>query len=208
MELKLIFILVSLGAMCYHNAESAKASCEFSSMKDVEETINGKVEFSQGSASENITIKVSELVGLAAGKHGFHIHSKGNCQDPGPHYNPLSKDHGYIFDTDRDYHSGDFGNLDIEDDVPFSKTYSVNGSIVGIFDESQNKILGKAFVIHGGEDDLGKGGTEHSKMTGSAGRKLACCVITDSASSSASAGLTNILLTLTIPLAMVMTLLQ
>ena len=52
----------------------------------------------------------------------------------------FQKDHGYIFDTDRDYHSGDFGNLDIEDDVPFSKTYSVNGSIVGIFDESQNKV--------------------------------------------------------------------
>ena len=54
------------------------------------ETINGKVEFSQGNATEDITIKVSELVGLAVGKHGFHIHSKGNCQDPGGHFNPLS----------------------------------------------------------------------------------------------------------------------
>ena len=48
------------------------------------------MEFSQGDATENITIKVSELIGLAVGKHGFHIHSKGSCQDPGPHYNPHS----------------------------------------------------------------------------------------------------------------------
>ena len=48
------------------------------------------MEFSQGDATEDITIKVSELVGLAVGKHGFHIHSKGSCQDPGPHYNPNS----------------------------------------------------------------------------------------------------------------------
>ena len=54
------------------------------------ETIKGKVEFSQGNATENITIEVSQLVGLAVGKHGFHVHSKGNCQDPGPHYNPDS----------------------------------------------------------------------------------------------------------------------
>ena len=139
MELKLIFVLVSLNVLCYHTAESAKASCEFSAMEGVNgnqkllfyltfyvgeyncqynkrnkiyvktifiylknifftETINGKVEFSQGNATENLTVKVSDLVGLSVGKHGFHIHSKGNCKDPGPHFNPheVGKYCGYL----------------------------------------------------------------------------------------------------------------
>merc|ERR1719264_878571 len=36
--------------------------------------------------------------GLKAGKHGFHVHMKGElgnaCKDAGGHFNPFSKDHG------------------------------------------------------------------------------------------------------------------
>lgn len=210
MELKLIFLFVCLDVMWHHTAESAKASCEFSAMEGHNGTIKGKVEFSQGNAKENLTINVSELVGLAVGNHGFHIHSKGNCKDPGPHYNPHKKNHGFVFAPERDYHVGDFGNLEIKDEGPFSKNYSVSGSIAGIFKESQNKVLGKAVVIHASQDDLGLGGDDHSAMTGSAGAKIACCVITDSTlitASSASTGGTNFLLSLTFPLAMTMFLL-
>lgn len=117
------------------------------------------------------------MVGLKQGKHGFHIHANGDCKDPGPHYNPKMQKHGFIDERDRDYHIGDFGNIDIENNIPFIKTYSVPGEIAGIFDNSQYKIIGKVFVLHDSEDDLGTGSDAGSQTTGNAGRKMACCVI-------------------------------
>ena len=38
-------------------------------------------------------------------------------------------------------------------------------------------IIGRAIVVHGGEDDLGDGGDEGSKANGNAGPRVACCVI-------------------------------
>ena len=46
------------------------------------------MEFQQNKATENLTIKVNDVVGLTEGKHGFHIHANGDCKDPGSHYNP------------------------------------------------------------------------------------------------------------------------
>ena len=44
------------------------------------------------------------------------------------------------------------------------------------------QVIGKAIVLHAGEDDLGKGTGEKfegSKKTGNAGSRLACCIITE-----------------------------
>lgn len=40
-----------------------------------------------------------------------------------------------------------------------------------------NSVVGRAFVIHEAEDDLGKGGHELSSTTGNAGGRLACGVV-------------------------------
>lgn len=40
-----------------------------------------------------------------------------------------------------------------------------------------HSIIGRAIVLHDGEDDLGKGGNEGSRKTGNAGSRVACCTI-------------------------------
>ena len=40
-----------------------------------------------------------------------------------------------------------------------------------------NSIVGRACVVHSGEDDLGTGGHDDSKTTGHAGGRLGCGVI-------------------------------
>ncbi|VAH42587.1 unnamed protein product [Triticum turgidum subsp. durum] len=40
-----------------------------------------------------------------------------------------------------------------------------------------NSIVGRAVVVHGDADDLGKGGHELSKSTGNAGARVACGII-------------------------------
>jgi Cu-Zn family superoxide dismutase len=42
---------------------------------------------------------------------------------------------------------------------------------------SLHSVIGRALVVHAGEDDLGLGGKPDSKTTGAAGGRLACCVV-------------------------------
>ena len=54
----------------------------------------------------------------------------------------LQKKHGTIFDTNRDYHTGDFGNLPVvENDESWTVGYAVPGDIAGLFDESKHKVI-------------------------------------------------------------------
>ncbi|PIK35991.1 putative superoxide dismutase [Apostichopus japonicus] len=102
--------------------------------------------------------------------HGFHIHTYGDlkegCQSTGGHFNPFGKDHGAPVTLDlgnvQPDHQG-VVNTDMIDNV---------ASLIG-----ENSVIGRAFVIHSGEDDLGLGGFPDSRTTGHAGPRLACCVI-------------------------------
>ena len=116
---------------------------------------------------------VGSITGLAPGKHGLHIHEFGDttngCMSTGPHFNPNKMDHGAPTDATR--HAGDLGNVE-----------ATAGGCDFVIEDSQiplsgaNSIIGRAFVIHELEDDLGKGdsseiGTQGktSKTTGNAG---------------------------------------
>lgn len=151
--------------------------------------IQGRITFSQ--TSDGVKIE-GTITGLPSGKHGFHVHEKGdlddNCTAAGGHFNPLKvqiakticiilkhfvlqKEHGAPSDDNR--HVGDLGNI-IADDKNIAKI-DITDKIITL--DGANCIIGRAIVVHAGEDDLGKGGFDDSKTTGHAGARLACGVI-------------------------------
>src|SRR3954470_3334555 len=59
-------------------------------------TVSGTVDFGEG--PEGLLVR-AYLDHVPPGKHGFHIHEKGDCSAPdassaGDHYNPTSNNHG------------------------------------------------------------------------------------------------------------------
>ncbi|XP_057333058.1 uncharacterized protein LOC130672467 [Microplitis mediator] len=115
------------------------------------------------------------ITGLTPGKHGFHVHETGNitygCMSAGGHYNPTNRRHGAPTDFER--HVGDLGNI-VANAYGVAKIYIVDRviSLTGPY-----SILGRAIVVHSGEDDLGRGGNEGSLINGNSGKPVGCGVI-------------------------------
>lgn len=116
-----------------------------------------------------------KVKGLKEGKHGFHVHEKGDlregCTSAGPHFNPENNTHGAPEDTVR--HVGDLGN--IEANAEGEAIVNITDMIISL--SGPNNILGRSIVVHSGEDDLGKGNSTLSLSTGNSGDRLACGVI-------------------------------
>ncbi len=115
------------------------------------------------------------ITGLTPGKHAFHLHEYGDttngCMSTGAHFNPNSMTHGAPEDEIR--HAGDLGNIVANaDGVAEATIIDKQIPLTG-----PNSIIGRAFVVHELEDDLGKGGHELSLTTGNAGGRLACGVV-------------------------------
>ena len=143
MGVKFPILFLLCGILYFDGVEAAAvAICNFRPMEGESANITGKAVFSQEDASANLVVNVTDVKGLDIGKHGFHMHNGTECVDPGPHFNPEQQKHGFLEETDRDYHVGDFGNIDVVDVSAFEpKTYTVPHSIAGLFDESNNKVF-------------------------------------------------------------------
>ena len=162
-------------------------------------SIQGYILFEQRKQNTNETLMIItvKLSGLTPGKHGFHIHEKGNlmdmlkgtngCSSLCAHFNPDNKLHGDISDTRKNRHAGDLGNIIADkngnvNQVLIDKVIRTNFS-------SKYCIIGRSVVIHEKEDDLGVGGLDsdgtiineniynESIKTGNAGKRIACGVI-------------------------------
>jgi Cu-Zn family superoxide dismutase len=129
--------------------------------------VSGLVVFQKTSDGVRITGKIS---GLTKGKHGFHIHefgdlSKTDGTSAGGHFNPFKKQHGAPDDKER--HAGDLGNI-IADDNGMAKI-DMTDKIISL--NGKNSIIGRAIIIHAGEDDL------KTQPTGNAGKRVGYGVI-------------------------------
>jgi len=112
----------------------------------------------------------ASVSGLTAGKHGFHIHEKGDCSAPdassaGGHFNPTGMPHAGPHDAQR--HVGDFGNL--EADASGVAHYSAVFSNLPV--DGDSSIIGRAVIVHEKPDDM------KTQPTGNAGGRVACGVI-------------------------------
>ena len=172
-------ILSAFILMSWHSGhESARAADQAASEGDVVRAVavlhptqgssaSGEVRFLEVNGGVRVT---GEVRGLTPGKHGFHIHELGDCSAPdgtsaGGHYNPMGKPHGGPDSVER--HVGDLGNItaDMSGKASYDRIdryLSLNGPY---------SIIGRAVIIHAGEDDL------VSQPTGNAGARVACGVI-------------------------------
>lgn len=130
-------------------------------------SVRGTVKFIQ--EKDGIRVE-AEITGLSPGKHGFHIHEKGDCSAPdassaGGHFNPTGMPHAGPMDHQR--HVGDFGNLEADESgkAKYSRSFS-DLKITG-----ETSILGKAVIVHAKADDL------KTQPSGDAGGRVACGVI-------------------------------
>lgn len=138
----------------------------------IDPSCSGQVRGTLNLTSQNGQTRVQcELKGLSPGLHGLHVHRCGDlssgCESTCDHYNPENRTHGGPIGPNR--HRGDFGNI-------FANGEGVCTDEI-IADVTLDEILGRAFVIHQDEDDLGKGSNAESHKTGNAGRRIACGII-------------------------------
>ncbi|GAB5409805.1 MAG: hypothetical protein BalsKO_21700 [Balneolaceae bacterium] len=109
----------------------------------------------------------AQVTGLTGEKHGFHIHTFGNCTaedgtSAGGHFNPRDTKHGSPELMDR--HMGAMGNLEVNDEGVGIRDY-IDKVIV------LEEIIGRGIIVHGGEDDL------VSQPSGASGPRVGCGVI-------------------------------
>ncbi len=129
--------------------------------------VSGSVTFEQTAHGVRV---VADVNGLTPGKHGFHVHQKGdlsaaNLTSTGGHFNPTGHDHAGPSDQMR--HIGDLGNL-VADASGQAHADFVDPklSLAG-----EHSIIGRGVIVHAGEDDL------MSQPTGNAGGRVAGGVI-------------------------------
>jgi len=81
------------------------------------------------------------------------------------------KHHGGRNDTQR--HVGDLGNIDADSNGV--ATINFTDSLISL--HGPHSIIGRTLVVHAEHDDFGRGGTDESRTTGTAGARVACGVI-------------------------------
>lgn len=128
---------------------------------------NGEVEFATVSGGVEVT---ATLTAVSPGRHGFHIHTVGDCSADDAssakgHFNPGSKRHGAP--DDAEHHAGDLGNVTADEDgrVRFRETFA------DLSLDGEKGIVGRAVILHSGADDF------ESQPSGDAGARVACGVI-------------------------------
>ena len=133
--------------------------------------VSGTVHFSEEPNGVHV---VADVKGVKPGMHGFHLHEKGDCSTPdyksaGGHFNPGNASHACDPTTPR--HAGDFGNVTVGADG----TGHLDATVTSLSFDGANSVLGKAVILHAGQDDC------KTQPTGNSGDRLACGAVSGGA---------------------------
>ncbi|OYP32957.1 superoxide dismutase family protein [Rhodopirellula sp. MGV] len=115
---------------------------------------------------DDITVR-GRMINLTPGKHGFHIHQYGDLRSvdgksAGGHYDPEGHDHGGPDASS--HHVGDLGNIEANEEGTAEFKMTIKGHKVHL-------LVGRAIVVHEGEDDL------KSQPSGAAGPRAGVGVV-------------------------------
>ena len=129
-------------------------------------TAKGEVRFYKVSGGVRV---VAQLEGLSPGRHGFHIHEKGDCSAPdassaGGHFNPSGAPHGAPTADKTARHAGDLGNIEAGPDGKAGYD-----RVDTVLDYAQ--LQGLSVLVHAGEDDY------TTQPSGNSGARIGCGVI-------------------------------
>lgn len=133
--------------------------------------VDGKVTFKE---EDGEVVMTAVMSGLKPGVHAIHLHETADCSaadgtSTGGHWNPTSQPHGK-WGAEAGYHKGDIGNFTADDKGNGMIQFSTDEWCIGCDDANKN-ILGKAVIVHAGEDDL------TSQPSGAAGARVSCAGI-------------------------------
>ena len=167
MKLKMLFIT----ALCLSAGTASHASQGMARLiaTSTATAFSGVAYFND--TKEGLNIKVT-VQNAKPGKHAFHIHEFGSCDDmgkaAGSHFNPLMSPHGNILMGDmHKAHMGDFGNFEIKPDGTGKFEAVVpNLSLAN----GPYTVGGRALIFHEKIDDF-------SQPVGNAGGRIGCGVI-------------------------------
>ena len=130
--------------------------------------VSGSAVFTETNGVVEFTAMLS---GLEPGTHAIHIHEKADCssddgKSTGGHWNPTGAPHGKWGSPDG-FHKGDIGNLTADENGKATVTLKTDLWCIGCQDDTKN-VVGKAIIVHSGEDDF------TTQPTGAAGGRISC----------------------------------
>jgi len=164
-----LFIMISL--TLFISTSQAQAASGKASIRGTTEgsTLAGEVLIQEMGSSLRIWAEISNA---PPGKHGFHVHQNGSCEDGGKaaggHFNPKEAPHGFLLkDGLEKAHAGDLGNITISENG--TGNLEIYSSALKLTDEEMG-IANRAFILHADEDDFGQ-------PTGNAGARIGCGII-------------------------------
>jgi Cu-Zn family superoxide dismutase len=161
--------IIAMGVLCAFAAfaqaqDATKAVAKLDAKSGSQ--VSGTVTFTK--SGDDVQV-VADIQGLKPGKHGFHLHEKGDCSaadaaSAGAHFNPTKQHHGGPMTAE--HHTGDFGNIEADASGKAHLDWKGKMQLSGA-----DSIIGKSVVVHEKEDDL------KTDPSGNSGARIACGVI-------------------------------
>ena len=173
-------LVLSLGFLVTAQADTSDGASD-TMAKSIKVKLQGAPDDSDFAGTLTITPEadgvriVADVAGVDKdGKHGLHVHENGMCDHhpagdakpfatAGGHFNPAGAPHACPPTDPR--HAGDLGNIEVSGGTGHLELFVANLTL--------DQLMGKAIILHGGEDDC------TTQPTGNSGDRIACGVVVE-----------------------------